>query len=128
VTLTGAASRKSSPPSSSPQIFDTLGVAPMLGRGFASGEDQDAPRTMILSHAAWLRQFGGDAAADRALVTINGEPVTIVGIMPRSFEIFGLPRTSTCRTATSGERQALRPQPGRHRAAQARHHAQSGTS
>jgi putative ABC transport system permease protein len=72
-------------------IFDTLGVAPMLGRGFVSGEDQDAPRTMIFSHAAWLRQFGGDAAAIGRSVTINGEPVTIVGIMPRSFEIFGLP-------------------------------------
>ena len=73
-------------------VFDTLGVAPMLGRGFVRGEDQDgAPRTMILSHAAWLRQFGGDAAAIGRSVTVNGEPVTIVGIMPRGFEIFGLP-------------------------------------
>lgn len=72
-------------------IFDTLGVAPVLGRGFVSGEDQDAPRTMILSHAAWLRQFGGDEAAIGRSVTINGEPVTIVGVMPRGFEIFGLP-------------------------------------
>jgi putative ABC transport system permease protein len=73
-------------------MFDVLGVGPMLGRGFVAGEDEDgAPRTMILSHAAWLRQFGGDAAAIGRSVTINGEPVTIVGVMPRSFEIFGLP-------------------------------------
>jgi putative ABC transport system permease protein len=73
-------------------MFDVLGVGPMLGRGFVAGEDEDgAPRTMIVSHAAWLRQFGGDASAIGRSVTINGEPVTIVGVMPRGFEIFGLP-------------------------------------
>ena len=73
-------------------IFDTLGVAPMLGRGFVTGEDTaGAARTMILSHAAWVRQFGGDRSAIGRDVTINGEPVTIVGVMPRGFEIFGLP-------------------------------------
>jgi putative ABC transport system permease protein len=73
-------------------MFDVLGVGPMLGRGFAAGEDADgAPRTMVLSHATWLRQFGGDASAIGRRVTINGEPMTIVGVMPRSFEIFGLP-------------------------------------
>ena len=73
-------------------IFDTLGVGPMLGRGFIAGEDAaGAARTMILSHAAWMRQFAGDNSAIGRQVTINGEPVTIVGVMPRSFEIFGLP-------------------------------------
>ena len=73
-------------------IFDTLGVSPMLGRGFIAGEDAEgAARTMVLSHGAWLRQFGGDTSAVGRQVTINGEPVTVVGVMPRSFEIFGLP-------------------------------------
>ncbi len=64
----------------------------MLGRSFVAGEDrQGAPRTVILSHAAWLRQFGGDANAIGRQVTINGEPMTIVGVMPRTFEIFGQP-------------------------------------
>src|SRR5689334_19205706 len=37
-------------------IFDTLGVSPFLGRGFVAGEDAaGAPRTLVLSHAAWLR-------------------------------------------------------------------------
>ena len=73
-------------------MFDVLGVSPMLGRGFATGEDQDgAARTMILSHAAWLRQFGGNTGVIGPHVTINGEPVTIIGVMPRGFEIFGLP-------------------------------------
>ena len=64
----------------------------MLGRGFAEGEDQEgAARTMILSHATWLRQFGGDAGVIGRALTINGEPFTVVGVMPRGFEVFGLP-------------------------------------
>ena len=64
----------------------------MLGRGFADGEDREgSTRTMILSHAAWLRQFGGSSSVIGTQVTIDGGPVTIIGVMPRGFEIFGLP-------------------------------------
>ena len=76
----------------SADMLDVLGVRPVLGRGFVAGEDlQGAPRTVILSHATWLRQYGGDASAIGRQVTINGEPMTIVGVMPRTFEIFGQP-------------------------------------
>ena len=76
----------------SANILDVLGVGPMLGRGFTAGEDvQGAPRVMILSHAAWLRQFGGDASVVGRQVTIDGGPATILGVMPKGFEIFGLP-------------------------------------
>lgn len=73
-------------------LFDLLGVSPRLGRGFASGEDQEgAARTLFLSHAAWLRQFGGDPSVVGRAVTINGEPITVIGVLPRGFEVFGLP-------------------------------------
>lgn len=73
-------------------MLEVLGVSPMLGRGFAAGEDQDtAARTVIVSHALWLRQFGGDGSVLGRQVTINGEPVTIIGVMPRGFEIMGQP-------------------------------------
>lgn len=73
-------------------LLDLLGVTPMLGRGFAAGEDQaGAARTLILSHGAWQRQFGGDPAVVGRVITINGEPITVVGVMPRGFEVFGLP-------------------------------------
>ena len=75
----------------SANILDVLGVRPILGRGFAEGEGREGgPRTMILSHAAWLRQFGGDNSVVGREVTIDGGPVTILGVMPRGFEIFGL--------------------------------------
>ncbi len=93
VTLTGSGEpQELSTVTVTANMLDVLGVTPILGRGFADGEDQEgAPRTMVLSHAAWLRQFGGSADVLGRQVTINGEPVTIVGVMPRSFEIFGLP-------------------------------------
>jgi len=73
-------------------LLDLLGTATMLGRGFAAGEDQEgAARTIILSHAAWQRQFGGDAGVVGRAITINSEPITVIGIMPRGFEVFGLP-------------------------------------
>jgi len=73
-------------------IFDVLGVGPALGRGFAEGEDREgATPAMVLSHAAWTRQFGGRPDVIGRQAMINGEPVTILGVMPQSFEIFGLP-------------------------------------
>jgi putative ABC transport system permease protein len=72
-------------------MFETLGVSPTLGRGFVPGEDADAPRVIVLSDALWQRQFGGDASVIGRSVTLNGEPTTVVGVMPRGFEIFGLP-------------------------------------
>lgn len=72
-------------------LLDLLGAAPMMGRGFAAGEDQEgAAHTIILSHAAWQRQFGEANVVGRA-ITINGEPITVIGVMPRGFEVFGLP-------------------------------------
>ena len=76
----------------SADLLDLLGVTPTLGRGFAEGEDQEAAaRTLILSHATWLRQFGGDTGVVGRALTINGEPMTVIGVMPRNFEVFGLP-------------------------------------
>ena len=93
VTLTGAGEpQELATLVVSANIFDVLGVGPMLGRGFAEGEDrQGAARVMVLSHSAWMRQFGGDASVVGRPVTIDGNPVAVIGVMPRGFEIFGLP-------------------------------------
>lgn len=93
VTLTGNGDPQELPTLIvSADLLDLLGAAPMLGRGFAAGEDQEgAARTLVLSHAAWQRQFGGDPSVISRAITINGEPVTVIGVMPRGFEVFGLP-------------------------------------
>ena len=93
VTLTGRGDpQELSTLAVSADLLDLVGVTPVLGRGFARDEDQDgAARTMLLSYATWQRQFGGDASVIGRTVTINGEPLTVIGVMPRGFELFGLP-------------------------------------
>jgi macrolide transport system ATP-binding/permease protein len=68
-------------------FFHTLGVAPLLGRDFYAGEDLlSAPRTVILSYAAWQRRFGGRKDIVGQSVSMSGIPYTIVAVMPDSFE------------------------------------------
>ncbi len=90
-------------------MFDALGASPMLGRAFLAGEDQStAERTMLLSHGVWLRQFGGNREVLGSRVTINGEPVVVVGVTPPGFEILGqqadafLPFRFSPQTGTGG--------------------------
>jgi macrolide transport system ATP-binding/permease protein len=54
-------------------FFRTLGVAPVLGRDFHSGEDlPSAPRSVLLSYAAWQSRFGGRADVLGQTVTSRG--------------------------------------------------------
>ena len=68
--------------------FDVLGLRPAIGRTFSSGEAEPArnPRVAVLSHGYWQRNFGGDPAALGRDVMINGQPFTIVGVLPQSFQ------------------------------------------
>ena len=68
-------------------FFHTLGVVPLLGRDFYSGEDLlSAPRTVILSYAAWQKRFGGKKEIVGQSVLLSGTPYVVVGVLPDSFE------------------------------------------
>lgn len=68
------------------QFFPLLGVAPAVGRAFTADEfSLSAPRTVVISHAAWLRLFGGDPAVQGRSILLDDQPHTIVGVMPRDF-------------------------------------------
>jgi predicted permease len=67
-------------------FFRTLGVAPVLGRDFRTGEDlPSAPRTVLLSYAAWQNRYGGRADVLGQAVTLGGAPNTIIGVLPQGF-------------------------------------------
>lgn len=67
--------------------FSVLGVPPMIGREFTRKEDvPGGPAVVVLSHALWMRVFGGDASVLDHPVMLRGEPYTVVGIMPADFE------------------------------------------
>jgi predicted permease len=69
-----------------------LGASPVLGRGFQPEDDRaEAPRVAILSHGFWERRFGGDTGIIGRTISVNGEPCTIVGVMPQDFRFFYAP-------------------------------------
>lgn len=64
-------------------VFDLLGVAPTLGRGFQPGEDTPgAPAVTVLGHELWTTAFGADPAVLGTDIYLNGEPTTVVGVAP----------------------------------------------
>jgi len=66
--------------------FPTIGVAPLIGRGFEPGEDlPGAPMRMILSYHLWQDRFAGDPGALGQVVKVNGETGEIIGVMPEGF-------------------------------------------
>jgi putative ABC transport system permease protein len=67
----------------SADYFETLGLRPALGRTFAAGEDEPGhDRLVVLSWGLWQRRFGGDSGVLGTVISINGIPRTIIGVMP----------------------------------------------
>ena len=68
-------------------FFRTLGVKPLLGRDFKADEDQpQAARTTMLSYGTWQRRFGGRGDVVGQTVNLTGDPVTIIGVLPKTFQ------------------------------------------
>ncbi len=68
-------------------FLDVLGVEPAVGRNFNAAEgEQDGPAAIILTHGFWIRRFAADPGVVGTAVTLNDEPVTVVGVLPQSFD------------------------------------------
>jgi putative ABC transport system permease protein len=64
-------------------FFSLLGVNPLIGRTFATGEDQNGgSKVAILSYPFWKSQFAGSNTVVSKSVSLNGEPYTVIGVMP----------------------------------------------
>ncbi|HUG41679.1 MAG TPA: ABC transporter permease [Longimicrobiales bacterium] len=68
-------------------LFPALGVAPLVGRPFTAGEELGGERTVVVSEGYWRGRLGGSADAVGRALTLNGEPFTVVGVMPGSFRL-----------------------------------------
>ena len=67
-------------------FFPTLGVAPVSGHTFARAEDQPGhEHEVVLSYDLWQKRFGGSYTVAGSTIDLNGEPYTVVGIMPAGF-------------------------------------------
>jgi predicted permease len=69
----------------SASTFSLLGVEPELGRTFTADEDRPGHAVAIISHALWLRRFGGRPDIVGSTTRINGQPYQIIGVMPARF-------------------------------------------
>jgi putative ABC transport system permease protein len=69
-------------------FFSLLGVPAQVGRTFAQGEDQNGgSHVVILSNAFWKKHFGGERDALGKSVQLNGEPYTVIGVMPAWYSL-----------------------------------------
>jgi predicted permease len=68
-------------------FFQVLGVQPAMGRLFTADESRSGPHPVaLLANAYWRRQFNSDPAIVGKAIELNGTPVTIVGVLPDSFD------------------------------------------
>jgi predicted permease len=70
-------------------FFSFLGVDPVLGRSFTPAEGRGrlaSPPAVILSHGFWTRRFAADPTIIGRTLTLNNAPVTVVGVLPASFD------------------------------------------
>ncbi|HKT08324.1 MAG TPA: ABC transporter permease [Gemmatimonadaceae bacterium] len=74
----------------SADFFHTLGVGPMVGRGFRSEEDVvGAAPVVVLGGGFWKRRFGASPNVIGSTIDLNGTAYTVVGVMPPDFTFYG---------------------------------------
>ncbi len=67
-------------------LFPLLGVSPVLGRTFTGAEDlPGAPRVVVLNYGFWQRRFDRDRNVLGKILNLDGQPYTIIGVMPQGF-------------------------------------------
>ncbi|PYJ97971.1 MAG: hypothetical protein DME23_13390 [Verrucomicrobia bacterium] len=67
-------------------FFEVLGVRPILGRTFSSGEDQEGQNNVVvLSHGLWQRQFGSNPKIVGQTVVLDKKPHLVIGVLPSDF-------------------------------------------
>jgi putative ABC transport system permease protein len=67
-------------------LFDVLGIRPMLGRSLTPEEDRPGVDVAVLSYGLWQTWFGGDRSIVGRAITLDRRPYTVVGVMPPGFD------------------------------------------
>jgi putative ABC transport system permease protein len=66
-----------------PEVFDVLGVQPLLGRAFTKEDAKnEADRVVVLTYPLWKSAFGSDPKIIGQKVTLSSRPHTVIGVMP----------------------------------------------
>lgn len=74
-------------------FLPVFGVQPVIGRNFTREEDlPGGPKAALISYGLWQSRFGRDPGVIGGSVSIDGVPATVVGVLPRDFELPALAR------------------------------------
>ena len=82
-----------------PELFRVLGVEAALGRVLTDEDARPGSAAVVLGHGLWKRRFGGDPGVIGKPITLNGQPVNVVGVLPRDFQWHIRQRSGTGRQA-----------------------------
>jgi predicted permease len=66
-------------------IFSVLGISPIEGRAYSAQEERNGDRVAVIGRALAERRFGNASAAVGRALLVDGEPTTVIGVMPSSF-------------------------------------------
>jgi putative ABC transport system permease protein len=66
-------------------LWDVLGVRPMLGRVFTEEEDVKGVHVAVISYRLWQRRFGGESDIVGRRITLNDDAYEVIGVMPAGF-------------------------------------------
>jgi predicted permease len=87
VAIENGAATYISTASVSGDFFRVIGVAPVLGRALARGDDvEGAENVLVITHGLWQRRYGGALDVLGRRLQIDGVPFTIVGVMPSDLD------------------------------------------
>lgn len=67
-------------------VFESLGVAPLLGRTFTDAEDNSHQPVAVLSYGMWQERFSGESAIVGKKILLDRKPYLVIGVMPSGFE------------------------------------------
>jgi putative ABC transport system permease protein len=72
-------------------LWDVLGVKPLIGRVFTEEEDDNGVSVVVISYGLWQRRYGGSPDVLGRKVSVNDSPYEVIGVMPREFYFMPAP-------------------------------------
>jgi len=70
-------------------LFDVLGVKPLLGRTFTEQEDRSGERVVLIAYGLWQSRYGGDPGIIGRNILMDGVKTTVIGVMRPEFNFPG---------------------------------------
>jgi putative ABC transport system permease protein len=71
-------------------FFRMLRVTPIIGRDFTPEDEQVGhEQVVVVGYGLWQRRYGGDAGIIGKTILLNEKPVTVIGVLPRGFTLYG---------------------------------------